>query len=161
MSIRSDYNTLLEYARLNNITVEILPKRASPGSAAEIDFDINKISLYINKNESLRNRCMSLLHELCHLIGYRYNPREYEEYFRVQELDNPTSVERYEIYKIESRDTRRMDILAIFLNLQSIPIDLVKRWSKYDIWQYWFYYENNRYPSLKERQKMQKRLDIW
>lgn len=160
MSIRTDLDKLLAYAKQQNIQVNIENRTATTTDAAVIDLDKQIIILYANARDPIKDLVVSLLHELTHLVGYRQNPQEYLEYFRVASLDKPTMKERYEIYKIERKDIKNMPIIALVLGLKTIKQETIKAWVRFDTWQYWYYYEFGKFPVRKERVKMLIKLGI-
>jgi len=153
MSIRTDLDKLLQYAKLQNITINIEPRTKETEDAAEIDFSSMTITLYQAPKDPIKYMIVSILHELSHLVGYRNNPQDYEEYFRVSNLTSPTMMERYEIFSIERRDVKLMPMIALLLGIKHVNQEVIMGWVRFDTWQYWYYYTFGVYPGRKERVK--------
>lgn len=146
MSIRSDLNTVISYANSQGIKVKFRIRTRKDKDAAWVDFDNKEIYIIHRKKDPLKELIASVIHELTHLIGYNSNKSDYLEYFRVSELEEPTISERYEIYHREKEDIRKMHLLHTLLGLKTIPIDYIRKWAEFDIWQYAVYYRTGKYP---------------
>lgn len=157
MSIRSDLNKVLSYARSHGIKVHFRLRRKGGKDAAWILFESKTIVVCHSRSDPLRELLVSVLHELSHLITYCVDKSQFTAYLSVPE-HNPSKAERYQIYLREREDIAKMPGLKDLLGLSSVPGNYVNFWVEYDTWQYRYFWLQGKYPNYKKRKDKRRQL---
>jgi len=161
--IRSDLDKVVQYAKNIGITVTFKTYVPRSYTAAEVDFDSRRITVYQKPNESIRYLVASLLHELCHFTYHATNPKSYKVYDKwsgsFNKGEDDKSV-RWGIYDVERRDISNMVRLYDLLGLNGVPRSYIHMQQEYDIWIYAFWYFRGRLPKKQEKKVKQLQLQF-
>jgi len=152
-----DIDLILDHARSNGITISILPQFKSNNNAAEVCLYSKEITVWVKKRAAKSAIIASLLHELGHLRSFLEDRKLFDHYFEASLLDNPTKADRFVIYTREMLDISRMVEIADSLAL-GIPRDYLRANRDMDIWQYYYWYMNGKYPDKQQRVAKQNEL---
>lgn len=121
-----------------------------------------ELTLYIWKRQTKTQIILNFLHELAHHMAWVYQGREFTEQLanilNKNAEDIPlTKKERYAIFKEERDDAVYRLQIAKEIGIK-IPEWKIQVDSKLDEWIYYYWYENNEYPTSSDTRKKRKEL---
>lgn len=117
----------------------------------------NEIELVIWKNDLKTNIIFTLLHEIGHQLYYMHHDRPEIPNEFMLEQSKMTKVQRKVILDYEKKGIEYMPTIAIELGLK-IKMWRVYRQTHFDIWVFEYFYENGKFPTMKEKKLKKKEL---
>lgn len=147
---QEDLNKIIKYAKMNGVKVVFKPRKKGFADMAWILFNTKTIVIFYKERESRVEWCMSILHELGHLINYGLNPKAYNEYFHASASEAPCKETRRIMYEREKADIALMPKIHKLLDLKSFSFKEICLQKDLDTWQFKFFLNKNRFPTHPE-----------
>ena len=147
----SEIKRLVLYLKACNVKVTI--RNYAFDHLGEVTGDIPaKININKHRHTSKTELVLTLLHEACHIKYSSLHPDLHFEGLEVEDngdFKKATKKQRWDNYKFEHDSLQLMPELALELGIK-IPEWKIRYQLEVDIWEHFYYYENNRYPGRKE-----------
>jgi hypothetical protein len=135
-------------------------KRGLPGAVWEIENNEVRLIMYTWPRMSKTLIILNFLHELSHHLAWVYNnrelPKSVDKAF-AKEMISLTSNDKRIIYETEKEDSKYRLIIAHELDIR-IPEWKIKLDIEVDIWFYYTFYKEGKYPTLTRVLAKQKEL---
>lgn len=154
-----ELNRLVHYAKGHNIEVTFEPYVPFSMDAGYTDIETNDICIFTHPRLSKLDIILTLIHELGHALYHINNNNRVVDMNLYEAIDNEEEKKKYRriVLNYERNSAKWWDVIYKDTDMK-FDINKLYFHKEYDVWQYEYWYKNNKFPT--KQQKMKKRMKL-